>query len=41
MDFKQAKGTVKFFRKLEGAKISEKLDDFRKTALRAKWRFFG
>ncbi|MFM7300729.1 MAG: suppressor of fused domain protein [Crocinitomicaceae bacterium] len=41
MDFKQGKGTVKFFRKFEGAKISEKLDDFRKTALRAKWRFFG
>jgi hypothetical protein len=41
MDYKQGKGTVKFFRKLEGAKITEKLDDFRKTSLRAKWRFFG
>ena len=41
MDFKQAKGTVKFFRKLELVQITEKLDDFRRTSLRAKWRFFG
>ncbi|MBM3419378.1 MAG: suppressor of fused domain protein [Bacteroidetes bacterium] len=41
MDYKQGKGTVKFFHKFQSAKITEKLDDFRKTSLRAKWRFFG
>ena len=40
MDYKQGKGTVKFFNKLQGAGITEKLDDFRRTSLKSKWRLF-
>lgn len=39
MDYKQGKGTLKFVRKLIGKGISEKLDDFRNTSLKSKWRF--
>jgi hypothetical protein len=39
MDYKQGKGTQKLIKKLEGNGISEKLDDFRCTVLRSKWRF--
>lgn len=38
MDYKQGKGTLKFKRKLIQQGISEKLDDFRSTALKSKWR---
>lgn len=38
MDFKQGKGTFKFLQKLSTHGITEKLDDFRNTILRSKWR---
>lgn len=38
MDYKQGKGTFKFIQKLRTHGISEKLDDFRGTVLRSKWR---
>ncbi len=38
MDFKSGKGTFKLIRKLEGHGVTEKLDDFRGTVLRSKWR---
>ena len=38
MDYKQGKGTVKFLRKLIGKGVSEKLDDYRSTSLKSKWR---
>lgn len=38
MDYKQGKGTLKFKRKLIQQGISEKLDDYRSTALKSKWR---
>lgn len=40
MDFKQGKGTAKLLEKFRSAGITEKLDDFRVTALKKKWRFF-
>jgi hypothetical protein len=39
MDYKQGKGTFKLLTKLQGHGITEKLDDFRKTSLKSKWRF--
>ena len=39
MDYKQGKGTFKFEKKLRTHGITEKLDDFRGTILRSKWRF--
>jgi len=38
MDFKQGKGTFKFLQKLSSHGVTEKLDDFRNTILRSKWR---
>ncbi len=38
MDYKQGKGTLKLKEKLIGHGISEKLDDYRGTVLRSKWR---
>ena len=38
MDYKQGKGTYKFLRKLAGSNVNEKLDDFRATVLKSKWR---
>ncbi len=38
MDFKQGKGTLKFIRKLITKGVSEKLDDFRSSSLKSKWR---
>lgn len=39
MDYKQGKGTYKFLKKLTGHGVTEKLDDYRSTVLRSKWRF--
>lgn len=39
MDYKQGKGTFKFLQKLSNQGVTEKLDDFRSTVLRSKWRF--
>jgi len=38
MDFKQGKGTFKFQQKLIQHGVTEKLDDYRGTVLRSKWR---
>ena len=38
MDYKSGKGTLKLIKKLEGHGITEKLDDYRGTVLRSKWR---
>jgi hypothetical protein len=38
MDYKQGKGTFKFVQKLMNKDVTEKLDDFRKTSLKSKWR---
>lgn len=40
MDYKQGKGTAKFQQKLRNSGITEKLDDFRGSVLKSKWRFF-
>lgn len=40
-DFKIGKGTYKFQKKLGGQNVTELLDDFRRSALKTKWRFFG
>jgi hypothetical protein len=40
MDYKQGKGTFKFEQKLRQHGVSEKLDDYRGTILRSKWRLF-
>jgi hypothetical protein len=39
MDYKQARGAFKFFQKLNSANVTEKLDDYRSTVLKSKWRF--
>jgi hypothetical protein len=39
IDYKQGKGTFKLLKKLKGKGVTEKLDDFRKTSLKSKWRF--
>lgn len=41
MDYKQGKGTFKFLQKLSQAGVTEKLDDFRSSVLRSKWRFLS
>jgi hypothetical protein len=38
MDYKQGKGTFKFQEKLLHNGVTEKLDDYRDTILRSKWR---
>ena len=38
MDYKSGKGTFKLILKLEGHGVTEKLDDYRGTVLRSKWR---
>jgi hypothetical protein len=40
MDYKQGKGTYKFQQKLIAHGVTEKLDDYRATILRSKWRYF-
>ena len=39
MDYKQGKGTQKLLKKLQSNGVTEKIDDFRCTVLRSKWRF--
>lgn len=39
MNYKQARGAFKFFQKLNSANVTEKLDDYRSTVLKSKWRF--
>ena len=39
MDYKQARGAFKFLQKLNSANVTEKLDDYRSTVLKSKWRF--
>lgn len=41
MDYKQGKGTAKLLKKFEQAKVTEKLDDYRKTVLKNRWDFFA
>ena len=41
MDYKQGKGTVKLFDKFRHQGVTEKLDDYRKSVLKSKWKFFG
>ena len=41
MDYKQGKGTFKFQQKLIQHGVTEKLDDYRGTVLRSKWRLFN
>jgi len=41
MDYKQGKGTYKFMKKLKNQSVTEKLDDFRATVLKSKWRHWG
>lgn len=41
MDYKQGKGTAKLFDKFRHQGITEKLDDYRKSVLKSKWKFFG
>jgi hypothetical protein len=38
MDYKQGKGTFKFLQKLSNQGVTEKLDDYRSTVLKSKWR---
>ncbi len=38
-EFKQSRGTFKFIRKLVNKGVSEKLDDFRDSVTKSKWRF--
>jgi len=40
-EFKQSRGTFKFLRKLISKGVSEKLDDFRDSITKSKWRFKG
>lgn len=39
MDYKQGKGTFKFQQKLRTHGVTEKLDDYRGSTLKSKWRF--
>lgn len=41
MDYKQGKGTAKLFAKFALQNITEKLDNFRSTALKTRWNFFA
>lgn len=40
LDYKNQKGTLKFLQKLMSGGITEKLDDYRTSISRGKWRFF-
>lgn len=40
MDFKQGRGTVQLFEKLRTFNITEKLDDFRSTVLKSRWKSY-
>jgi hypothetical protein len=40
MDYKQARGTFKLLQKFNAAGVTEKLDDYRPSSLKGKWRFF-
>jgi len=40
MDYKQGKGTLLLKKKLYKNGVTEKLDDFRQSTLRNRWRFF-
>jgi len=40
MDFKQGRGTVQLFEKLRTFNITEKLDDFRNTVLKSRWKSY-
>lgn len=40
LDYKQARGTFKFLQKLNLKGVNEKLDDFRTSILKGKWRLF-
>lgn len=39
MDYKQARGAFKLLQKFNSAGVTEKLDDFRSSVLKSKWRF--
>ena len=38
MEYKQSRGTFKFMQKLENKGVTEKLDDFRYSVMKNKWR---
>lgn len=40
LEFKQAKGTNKLVEKFRMKNITEKLDDFRETVLKSRWKFW-
>jgi len=40
MDFKQGKGTAKLFDKFRTYNVTEKLDDFRSSVLRSRWKSY-
>lgn len=40
MEYKQAKGTNKLIEKFRFRNITEKLDDFRETVIRSRWKLF-
>lgn len=40
LDYKHQKGTLKFLQKLKGKGVTEKLDDYRTSITRGRWRFF-
>lgn len=40
LDYKHQKGTLKFLQKMKGSGVSEKLDDYRTSITRGRWRFF-
>lgn len=40
MDFKQGRGTVQLFEKLRTFNVTEKLDDFRNTVLKSRWKSY-
>ena len=40
MEYKHAGGSFKFLQKLNAVGVTEKLDDFRSTIMRSKWRLF-
>ena len=41
LDYKHSKGTIKLMQKLIQKGVTEKLDDFRATSLKSKWRLKG
>jgi len=40
MDYKQGKGTAKLFEKFRSINVTEKLDDYRNTVLKSRWKSF-